>query len=458
MATASYQAYLDSHQQQFVAQLLEFLRIPSISTDVRHQQDVFQAAEWTASRLRTAGMDHVQLLGTTGNPVVYADWLHAPCAPTILFYAHYDVQPVDPLELWTSPPFEPKIENGRVYARGASDTKANVLIPIIACEALLQTTGALPVNVKFLFEGEEEIGSPSLESFLRAHEDLLACELAISSDGGIGSRERPVINTGLRGLVGLQIRVQTANRDIHSGYGGLVPNPLHALVRILDSLRDDVGRVQVPGFYDDVEELTDAERAFIAQMPLDVSSYMENLGIVASFGEPEFTPAERVVARPTMEINGMWGGFQGEGVKTVIPYEAFAKLTCRLVPGQTPEKIRQLLRQHILAVTPAYAEVFIEDLPGVAYPYRLSQDHFSVRLLQKVLSETTGHMATLARGGGTVPIMGMLQTLLGVETLTVGASGADEQAHAPNEFVRLDSFTWVQQVYCKLLHQIAQGK
>jgi acetylornithine deacetylase/succinyl-diaminopimelate desuccinylase-like protein len=453
----SWSDYLEAHQTRFVEELLALLRIPSISTDPSHAADVRRAAEWTAERLCAAGIENVQILETGGHPVVYGDWLHAQGQPTLLIYGHFDVQPADPLELWESPPFEPVIRDGRVYARGASDMKGNLLLPIVACEAFLRTAGRLPVNVKFLFEGEEEIGSPSLERFVAENKDLLTCDMSVCADGGVGSYEEPTVIVGRRGLTALEVHVRSAATDLHSGgAGGLVPNAIHALVRILDSMRDEEGRILVPGFYDQVRPLSDAERAEINAAPFDAETYKANTGIRDFFGEPEYTPLERNAARPTLEVNGIWGGYQGEGTKTVIPCEAHAKITCRLVPDQSPERVRDAVIAHIHRVAPPQVEVRVDTFPGDAAPFVLSPDHPGLAAIERAVADVSAKPPRRVRAGGTVPVTALFQVLLGVGTVTLGASQGDERAHAPNEFLRLDNFARIQRAYGLLLEYVAR--
>jgi acetylornithine deacetylase/succinyl-diaminopimelate desuccinylase-like protein len=307
----NWQTYLEERQVDFTERLLEFLRIPSISSLPEHSADVRAAGEWVAAQLRSAGMEHVEIMETGGHPVVYADWLHAPGKPTVLIYGHFDVQPVDPLSLWNSPPFEPVIQAGRVYARGASDDKGNMLAPLLALEALLATEGALPINVKCFWEGQEEIGSPTLPAFVAAHRDRFACDFVLSADGGQWGEDQPELLVGLRGLCALQVDVVGPAYDVHSGlYGGAIQNPIHALAALLASLRDAEGRVQVEGFYDDVLELSAAERAEIARIPYDEAGVRQNLGIDTFFGEAGYSALERSWVRPTLEVNGIWCGFQ----------------------------------------------------------------------------------------------------------------------------------------------------
>jgi len=320
------ETYLQENEPRYTDELLAFLRIPSVSALPERADDVRRAAQWVAGRLMAAGLDNIQILPTGGHPVVYADWLRAPGRPTVMIYGHFDVQPADPLDLWTSPPFEPVIRDDRVYARGASDDKGNMLIPILAVEALLQTEGALPVNVKFFLEGQEEIGSPQLPAFIAQRRDLLACDLVVSADGGQYDETHPALLVSSKGLGGVQIDVRGARTDLHSGvYGGGVANPIHALAHIIDSMRDSEGKILVEGFYDKVAPLSAEDRAAIAAVPFDEAALRGQVGVDALVAEPGYTPQEHMAARPTLEVNGIWGGFQGEGTKTVLPAEAHAK-------------------------------------------------------------------------------------------------------------------------------------
>ncbi|EPZ50921.1 MULTISPECIES: dipeptidase [Alicyclobacillus] len=453
-----WQRYLDEHQTRFTEELVDLLRIPSISTDSAYREEVRSAARWTANRLQQAGIEHVQIMETGGHPIVYADWLHAKGRPTVLIYGHFDVQPADPLEQWAHPPFEPHIENHTVYARGASDMKGNVLLPILACEALLRSTGELPINIKFLYEGEEEIGSPSLEPFIKSNSDLLVCDMVVCADGGVGSKEAPVMNVGRRGLTAIEIHVRSANTDLHSGgAGGMAPNAIHALVALLDSMRDSEGRILVEGFYDDVRPITDDDRKELGQYPFHPEVYKENTGIKDFFGEPEYSPVERNTMRPTLEINGIYGGYQGEGTKTVIPREATAKITCRLVPDQTPEKIRQLLIAHIERHAPKAVDVTVETFAGDAKPYVIPRHHEGLLALERALSAVSDKPPVRVRGGGTVPVTALLKDALGVETITLGASLGNDHAHAPNEHYDLQNFARIQRAFCLLFEELAKA-
>jgi acetylornithine deacetylase/succinyl-diaminopimelate desuccinylase-like protein len=452
----TWQTYLNEQQDRFLAELLDFLHIPSVSALPEHAADVHRAAEWVTERMRAAGIESVQILPTGGHPVVYGDWLHAPGKPTVLIYGHFDTQPADPLELWDHPPFEPVVRDGRVYARGASDDKGNMLPPILAVEALLRTTGALPVNVKFLFEGQEEIGSPQIPAFVAAHRDMLMCDLVISSDGGQWSETEPAILTGLRGGCGVQIDVRGPNRDLHSGlYGGAVQNPIHALTAILASMRGADGRILIEGFYDAVQPLTDDERRRFASLPFDEAAYMADLGVTALWGEAGYTTYERTWARPTLEINGIWGGFQGEGVKTVLPSEAHAKLTCRLVANQDPATIVALITAHVQKHTPPGVTATVTPLKFLAKPYLMPFDHLGNRAARDILVSMYGREPYEVRSGGSIPICTILLDELGVYTVNFAFALEDERQHSPNEFFRLSSFRRGQEGYCMLLERLA---
>lgn len=431
-------AYLAENQQRYLDDLDALLSIPSISSLPEHAEDVRSAAEWVAERLKSAGIEAVRTLETGGHPVVYGEWLHAEGKPTVLIYGHFDVQPVDPIDLWSDDPFAPTHRDGRVYARGASDMKASLLLSIEAVEALLRTDGSLPVNIKFFIEGQEEIGSPQLPPLVAANRDLLACDIVISGDGMQWSDDQPVVLLGMRGGCGLQIDVQGARTDLHSGlYGGAAPNPIHGLVRLLDTMHAPDGTVTVEGFYDDVVPLSAADRQAMAAIPLDEGDLAASIGANSLVGEPEYSAVERMWARPTLEINGIWGGFQGEGVKTVIPCEAHAKITCRLVPDQQPSRIVEVITQHAERNAPEGMAVHVEPLPFTALPYLIPSDHWGNRVLASVLEEVYGVAPYETRLGGSVPVCETFLTHLGAYTVALGFGQEDEGAHAPNEFVRL---------------------
>ena len=454
----AYQSYLAAHQERYLEELLDFLRIPSISALPESAPEVARAGHWVAQRLTAAGVENVEMLPTGGHPVVYGDWLHAPGKPTILIYGHFDVQPVDPVELWTHPPFEPTVVGDRVYARGASDDKGNMLAPILAVEALLLGEGAAPVNLKFCFEGQEEIGSPQIPAFMPPHKERFACDLAVSADGGQYSETEPILLMSLRGISGIQIDVRGATTDLHSGlHGGRVQNPIHALTQILGSLRRADGSVAVEGFYGDVVEHTAEERAAIAQVPFEPDEYLRQLGLDEEFGEPGYTNRERGWIRPTLEMNGIWGGFQEEGIKTVLPNAAHAKITCRLVADQDPERIFALLQEHIAQHTPAGVTVDVNPLSIRGKPYSVSADHWGNRAAAAVLTEFYGREPYLTRSGGSIPITGVFKEQLGADTISFGFGIEDENFHAPDEFFRLTSFRKSQRAYCRLLEELGKG-
>lgn len=451
----TWQDYLTHHQAEFENELLEFLRIPSISSLPEHTADVAQAAQWVAAKLSRIGVENVQVMATGGHPVVYGDYLHAEGKPTVLIYGHFDTQPVDPLELWDNPPFEPVLKDGVVVARGASDDKGNMLVPILAVEALLKTSG-LPVNVKFIFEGQEEIGSPQLPAFIAKHKDLLACDLVLSADGAQWEEDQPALWVGLKGLCAVQIDVTGANTDLHSGgFGGAVQNPLHALVHILDTMRGTDGRILVEGFYDRVRPLSEEDRRQIAAVPFDEAAYKRELGIPDVFGEVGYSTLERNWARPTLEINGMWGGFQGDGVKTVLPNRAHAKLTCRLVADQDPDEIVALLKQHVEKHTLPGVTVSVKQAESGAKPYLMASDHPGNQLAKAVLTDLYGKEPYYVRAGGSIPFCSIVLDTLGVYTVNFAFGLRDEKAHAPNEFYRLASFRKGQIGYAALLTKLA---
>lgn len=454
---SAYQTYLENNQNRFLEELLDFLRIPSISALPDRAGDVARAAEWVAQRLTSAGAENVQVLPTGGHPVVYGDWLHAAGKPTILIYGHFDVQPVDPVELWTHPPFEPTIVDDRVYARGASDDKGNMLAPILALEALLRSEGAAPVNLKFCFEGQEEIGSPQIPEFMPAHVDRFASDLAVSADGGQFSETEPVLLMSLRGICGVQIDVHGASTDLHSGlHGGRIQNPIHALTQILSSLRRADGTVAVEGFYDDVAALTPEARAAVARVPFDRDEYLREVGLKEEFGEPGFTNRERGWVRPTLEMNGIWGGFQEDGIKTVLPNAAHAKITCRLVADQDPERIINLLEEHIAQQAPPGVRVEVKPLSIRGRPYSIAADHWGNRAAAAVLTEFYGREPYQTRSGGSIPITGVFQEQLGIDTIGFGFGIEDENFHAPDEFFRLASFRKGQRAYGRLLEELGK--
>ncbi len=455
---SKWEDYLNEHQDRFVDELVDFLRIPSISSLTEHRPDVIAAAEWVKSRMLRAGIESVKIMQTGGHPVVYGDFHHAPGKPTVLIYGHFDVQPVDPLSLWENPPFEPVIDDDRIYGRGATDDKGNMLIPILAVEAMLKAGEIPPINLKFLFEGQEEIGSPQLPDFLSAHVELFACDIVLSADGGQWNENQPILALGTRGLAALFIDVTGPDHDLHSGtYGGAVANPIHALVRIIESMHDSDGRVSVDGFYDRVRPLTQTERDQIARIPYNEKDFLNETGAPGLYGEPGFSTYERTWARPTLEINGLYGGFQGEGLKTVLPGGAHAKISCRLVADQGPSHIVDLVIAHIHKVTPPGVSVAITRSKSAAKPYLVPSDHRGMRIAADILSEVYGKAPFQVRMGGTIPANALFLDLLKAYTVVFSFGLQDERQHSPNEFFRLSSFKRGQKAYGLLLDRLGSG-
>jgi acetylornithine deacetylase/succinyl-diaminopimelate desuccinylase-like protein len=432
--------YLAGEEPRFLRELAEFVAIPSISTDPARAADVRRAAEWVASRLRAAGPIAVEIWETAGHPVVSGRWDGAPGAPTVLVYGHADVQPADPLDAWQSPPFVLTERNGRLYARGVSDDKASMLHPILAAEAFFASGGVPPVNLRFLFEAEEEIGSPNLAEAVRTRRDRLACDLAVSADGGMWRADIPSITVSARGLAALAFTVRGPVKDLHSGrHGGGVANPLHAAAALVASLHVD-GRVAVEGFYDAVDPIEPALLEAIARLPFDEDAYLAAVGAPAAVGEPGYGTLARQWYRPTIEVNGLYGGYQGPGSKTVLPAEAHVKITCRLVPRQQPHEIVAAVRRHLEHRCPPGVTIeFSTDAHG-APAYRISPDSPAVRAAAETLGDVFGTPALVVGMGGTVPIVTTLRETLGVDTVFFSFSVADEDIHAPNEFYRLERF------------------
>ncbi len=414
-------------------ELEELLRIPSISSDPARADDVRAAAEWLASKLAWAGGRVVE---TDRHPVVLGEWLERPGAPTILVYGHYDVQPAGDEAEWESPPFEPDIRDGRIYARGATDDKGPLLVPLAVAEAFLEEDGSLPLNVRFLIEGEEEIGSPSLGPFLHEHREELAADLVVSADGAMWRPSEPSIPIAAKGLLALDVVVSGPATDLHSGrHGGAVPNPLHALAKILASLHDEDGRVAVAGFYDDVVPLTGSEREALARIPFDDEAYRLETGAPGLHGEEGFSTLERLWTRPTLDVNSTSGG----GRFTVIPRLARAHVSCRLVPHQQPETIFALIEKHVSSLGTPGVEVTIDRQPGAVPAYAIPPDHAAVEAARRALRHVyPGREPLLVRIGGTLPAATLFEGILGVKTLLFSFSTADERLHAPNEFFRLD--------------------
>jgi acetylornithine deacetylase/succinyl-diaminopimelate desuccinylase-like protein len=431
--------YLKASREQHLSELLDFLRIPSVSTDPDRQGDVRRAAEFVAARLGELGLE-VKLLETAGHPAVFASSGEDEGLPTVLVYGHYDVQPPDPLEEWTSPPFEPLVKDGRIVARGASDDKGQVYAHVKAVESLLACRGALPVNVKFLIEGEEEIGSANLGPLVEEHQDLLAADVILISDGAMIAPGTPTITYGLKGLCYLEVRVQGASRDLHSGaYGGGVPNPIQALAGIIAALKDERGRILVPGFYDEVLELGEEERRLMAEVDFDERAFAEEVGLEHTPGEEGYSLLERLWARPTLDVNGIVGGFGGEGAKTVIPARAMAKISCRLVPDQDPDEIAALVTDYVHSLAPVGVKIEVLKLHG-GKPMLTALDSPAARAVARAAEGVYGRPTVFVRTGGTIGVASDFQRILGAEMVLLGLGLESDRLHSPNEKFDLDNY------------------
>lgn len=451
---ADYMTLFADNREHYIAELRDFVRIPSISSLPDFQDDVRRAADWVRDRLTQAGLEHAEIIETGAQPVVYADYLHTPGAPTILIYGHFDVQPAIRADGWDADPFDPVLTDDRIYGRGSSDDKGNLLIPVQAVEALLAGSGSLPVNVKFLLEGQEEIGSPTMQRFVAEQAGRLTCDLAVSADGSQWSPTKPGLWLSLRGLCALQIDVTGPAQDMHSGlYGGAIHNPIHALVRILDSMRSPDGKVLVDGFYDGVPDLTDANRADIQRIPFDEQEFLSKIGSPGLFGEPGYNTRARQWWRPTLEINGIWGGFQDRGVKTVLPSTAHAKITCRLVGKQDPDGVREAVSAHIRQHSDPAVSVQVYSLGSGGLPYTIPAEHPGNQAARAVLSELYGTEPYAIASGGSIPILGMFEQSLGAMTVIFSFALDDEGAHGPNEFFRLASYERGRVAWCRLLQR-----
>ena len=432
--------FINSNRDRYVDELKTFLAIPSISALPEHRGDVRRCSEWTAEELRRIGLQNVRLIETPGYPVVYGDWLGAPGAPTILFYGHYDVQPVDPLDLWESPPFEATVREGEIYARGAADDKGQIFMHFKAVEAIMKQTGRLPVNIKFILEGEEEVGSAHLDEFVRDHKAQLAADVVVISDSPMFDRGVPSICYGLRGLVYFQIDLRGTSTDLHSGsFGGAVANPAFVLAQLLAQMKDRGGRVKIPGFYDAVQPLKEEEREEFKRLPFHEKRYRQDLGAPKLFGERDYTTLERVWARPTFEVNGFLSGFTAEGAKTVIPAIAMAKVSMRLVPDQDPDQVASLFEAYLKKVTPKTVELKITRMHG-GKPWMTAFDNRFVQAAGRAIERGFGQRPVFNREGGSIPVVSTFQEVLGLPSVLFGVGLPDENAHAPNEKLDLGNF------------------
>ncbi len=451
----SLEDYLSATRDARLASYQDLLRIPSISTLVEHAPDVRAAAEWLASALRDAGVEHIEVAETGGHPVVYGDWLHAAGAPTVLIYGHYDVQPVDPLDLWTSPPFQPLIDGDRMLARGAADDKGQVHAHVMAAAALLATRGALPINVRYVFEGEEESSSVHLAAWLETNRDRLAADAAIISDTGFFEGNIPAITISLRGMLYTQIDVVGSPVDLHSGgYGGAVQNPANALAQIIAALKGPDGRIRIPGFYDEVVSLTGEEREALLALPFDEEAYRATIGVPALVGEVGYTTLERRASRPTLDVNGIWGGFQGDGAKTIIPAHAHAKVSCRLVVDQDPDAIFERLRDFVAEIAPPGVTVTVQHLGG-GRPSLTPMDHPVTQAASRALEAVFGQAPVYTREGGSIPVAASFERLLGLPIVLLGFAQPHENAHAPNEWMSLTNYEGSIRAIVRTLEEIA---
>ena len=432
--------FIDSNYERYLDELKEFLRIPSISTLPEHSKDMQRAAEFVAEKLKQAGMNKVEVFQTEGHPLVYAEWLGAPGKPTVLIYGHYDVQPVDPIELWETPPFEPTIKGDNIFARGATDDKGQMFVHIKSVEAFFKTYGSLPLNVKFIIEGEEEIGSSNLTSFLRNNVELLKADAVLISDTSLYDVGIPTITYGLRGLAYMEVEVVGPNRDLHSGtYGGAVPNPINILAEMIAKLKGKDGRITITGFYKDVLKLTKEERLNFKALKFSEKEFAKSIGIKKSVGEKGYSVLERIWARPTLDCNGIVGGFTGQGAKTVIPSKASAKISMRLVPNQDPKKIGKLFTKYIKQIAPDYVKVNVKSLHG-GYPVLAPLDHKATKAAASAMSKAFGKKTIFMREGGSIPIVVDFANHLKACPVLMGLGLDSENLHSPNEHFNLNHF------------------
>jgi len=432
--------YISQNKDRFLAELFEWLRIPSVSADSSLKGDVRKAAEFLKTKFTEAGVDKVELCETKGHPIVYAEKIVNASLPTVLVYGHYDVQPADPINLWSSPPFEPILKDDKIYARGSCDDKGQVYMHVKAFEAMMKLS-ILPCNVKFMVEGEEEVGSGNLGIFVRENKAKLKADIILISDTALISLEHPSITTGLRGLSYMEVEVTGPNRDLHSGvYGGAVANPINTLCSMIASLHDENGRVTIPGFYDAVTDLTAAERAAINKAPFDLKAYKGELGIEDISGEEGYTTVERTGIRPTLDVNGIWGGYTGEGAKTVLPSKASAKISMRLVPNQVSDEITELFTNHFLSIAPKSVKVKVTAHHG-GEPAVTPTDSLSYRAATKAFEEVFGKAPIPTRDGGSIPIVALFKKELGLDTVLMGFGFDTDAIHSPNEHYGVKNFT-----------------
>lgn len=424
--------YVADHKQRFLDELFELLRFPSVSADPQYKEEVLKTADFVAQKLKDAGADKVEVCPTAGYPIVYGEKIVDPSKPTVLVYGHYDVQPADPLELWHTPPFEPTIRDEKIYARGACDDKGQFYMHVKAFELMMKTNG-LPCNIKFMIEGEEEVGSNNLGTFVQQNKERLKSDVVLISDTAMISMENPSLETGLRGLSYLEVEVTGPNRDLHSGvYGGAVANPATILCQLIASLHDENSHITIPGFYDDVLDLSQTERDALNRAPFDLEDYKKDLAIEEIWGEKGYSTIERTGTRPTLEVNGIWGGYIGEGAKTVLPSKASAKISMRLVPNQQSDKITKLFKDHFEKIAPKYVKVKVTPHHG-GEPVVTPTDSVAYRAAQKAIAESFGKEPIPTRGGGSIPIVALFEKELGIKTVLMGFGLDSDNLHSPNE-------------------------
>ena len=450
------QKFLLNNREKFNKELLDFVSIPSIAALPEHAKDVQRAAVWLKERLSEAGIENAEVMETGGQPAVYGDWMHAGNGkPTVLIYGHFDVQPVDPVELWDHDPFVPTIKDEKIFARGASDDKGSMFIPIIVFEAIYKSSGSFPFNIKFLFEGEEEIASPKMPEFVSSNVDKLKCDMIFSADGGQFSEDEPNLAVGFKGILGFDIEVVGPETDKHSGlFGAAIANPIMALTQLLSSMKSSDGEITIDGFYEEVVPLNDKDKAEIARVPFNEKEYLKLTGSVGLDGEVGYTAPERIGARPTLDINGIWGGYQGVGTKTVLPAKANVKITCRLVANQKPKEILKKIEKHVEKFLPRGVTGKVIPLQDEGDPLLIPENHKSTEVARDVLKNVYGKEPYMIRVGGSIPILSAFYKYLGIHATMFAFQLDDENWHAPNEFFRLSSFYKGQEAYRQLFHKI----
>lgn len=435
----AWNSYFEQNKDRFLNELLDLLRIPSISADSAYKDDVARCADAVKKYMLDAGVDRAEIYPTKGHPIVYGEKIVDPSYPTVLVYGHYDVQPADPLELWDSPPFEPVIKDGKIYARGACDDKGQFFMHIKAFE-IMNKTNTLSCNVKMMIEGEEEVGSNNLESFLAEYKDMLKADVVLVSDTSMISMEHPSIETGLRGLAYMEVEVTGPNRDLHSGvYGGGVANPINQLCKMIASLHDENNHITIPGFYDKVDNLNEAERNALNQAPFDLEEYKKDLDVADVWGEKDYTTLERTGVRPTLDVNGIWGGYTGEGAKTVLPSKAYAKISMRLVPHQSSEEISEMFARHFEKIAPAGVTVKVTPHHG-GEPVVTPTDSKAYQAAARAIRESFGKDPIPTRGGGSIPIVALFESILGLKTVLLGFGLDNDNIHSPNEKYNVENY------------------